>query len=824
MKFIKKAAALFFCLALTLSVMAVTAAANEEAELLAGVGKQGNPEFKVTLTQVADSAILDRDSTKTPGSEINPTQTVNYDLYLAYKHVAGSAYPEFTATNEIYGFQFDYDSNYSDNHSATIHTVTMNKKASEFSDEYITIGTASTYSSGTMVRYAYTSSDGGPFKMEDTNVTVGEASDGIGVKIATLTVEFEHAHTNVAIKPTIKNIMIYVRDNQYIQIPVATPAEGKIANYEPASGDTEPASVTYYKENGHSDATVDTSDLTSVIVQPEIPVYVNPVYIATVEHFKANTTTGFAEKMTDSDTGYQTFVTYNYTTGNTGATAAAASTKPDVTGATGAAAALTVLKNEDPISGYTFQGWMVTADTNPSNSWAEYSSSTNPWTNTESYPATTERTGYTMAGVPVWKANADGETDGDSWYNTGRVELTNDTKTNVNFIKASSDTNTTILPGLVGNITLTPVYTRNVYQAEFNAGDASSAPRNSGQGKAKFGDTYNATGTAPAAVSYTKNYTIQDLYNGTAAVDYLELKDGNGIGSGAQATGPQGLNRKGFKWVGWTISGDTGTYGVVSADRTTPASGDTPAVVRYTWDTNATTTVNSVPVLAFADNSDITCKHYGDVKFTAEWELDICFAKIDYQYAGTGSMILVGVPLDATAGNYEPRYTYKCNNNAMFIIPGDEGENSTRRGGYVNAAYTATATNATNSTAYTFTSAYLTGSEGTGSYVLYAYIAASNTAESAITLTESINDETHPGNDTLVYNGNIDDYDGVNVGDFGNVNTLLQTKGANVLSIDVPEFVKARLQADVSVGDADDVDFGSIRDVKVIYNKMGYEL
>ena len=830
MKLFKKAAALFFCLALALSVMAVSALADEEAELLAAARINLNPEFTVTLTQKNNDTATDHvgSGTTNNGLEINASDTVTFDINLAYSHTETAPYPDFTGL-KLDSFQFDFvpgeQSDASGNKGATF----VSAKVVIGSNEY-TINHEGTVGTNYTNTYAYYSSG--------TNTDIVLASSA--TKIGEITVAFAGAAQDKAIIPEITNILFHVNGGngtgyQDMRRPAklksGSTAQGEIS-FAPGSWNSSSNTYTDMIVIDGSGAQVTTSPDTSLLEPAagvsDTPIWVNPTYTVKLQEFEPDGTTGIIALKKASGIAVTSDVKYNFTEGSF-------KTNSDYKDADGKS---TVLTHKE-IPGYTLQGWMVTADTDASTTWEAYAwNGIDAWDKETSYPAYTG-TSVTHTNNPTtetyWAANAWVTATIDS---NGKVETTttgitksaDGTVIGVNFIPkdtAAGATYTVIPPKMAGDITLTPVYTRDVYTATFNAGD----------NDAKFAENannltpVNALSNPVVTVAYrTKTYTIEDLYGGNtpAIIDFLDLANNTEKEN-------KGLARVGYKFVGWTIGAQNDI-----TDNTTYTE------TEYQWVKNQNTRVNEVEVIHIDDEQDennyihhATCKHYGSLTFTAEWELDICFAKVNYTYAGGSnySLILVGVPAPDTGSNYDDKYTYTCQVGSginaqdydMFIIPKTDNNetiaaiNANRRNGYVAAAYAATNANSTNNTNYTFTEEYLrggTGANATGNYVLYAYIASADTPESYIKLEETNDTRNEP----LKYDGDIDGSGIVNVGDFGNVIALIRKEAVEGIFVMTDQTnVKVRLLADMHAKESDTSVFGSIADVKAIYNVMGYQ-
>lgn len=830
MKLLKKTAALLFCLTLALSVMAVTAWADDEATLLNGLAEPvPNSKFEVTLVKAASTDttftndashltavmtdnILDRDATTVNGYEVNKADSVTFKIMLAYHGNTFTPYdPTTEEGNKISGFQFTYDpgtkEDTNSNKGVTITGLTIGNQDVLPVRNASTAGT--TYASGSL----------------------GSESNDIGmpgstaVMIGTVTFSFNGAlQENTPLTPTITGMQVFVRNETHPQLlvkvknssgTVITPTDGDYSNLsEYASGGNFSIS-----DGGGGSTSVTYNEATATT---DKPIYVNPYYEVTVEHFQANANTGIAEKITDSNVPdtveeadkaeyIRSTVRYYFDTNAIPADQQATANK---------------LPNEKPIPGYTFQGWMVTQNndgTNLSATWDAYANSDGSWSKTTSYkvrvtsvPSGADASSWaTTEAVSAWDATNEATTPALYVNFDSRTTAIENTPTGVGvegvkFITVGNQDVTSIPGGYVGPITLTPVYTRDVYAVRFSADNFET---NTGS-KAYFANN-GATVQSSENKTYTDYYTIENLANGTAVNDYLDIA--YGVNAPYVHGENENLKKPGYKFVGWVPSGD-GT------------SSDTG----YAWTTDATTRVNSVPVIRTAP-----MKRYGSLTLTAEWEPDIYFAKVNYWYAGTAnSLILVAVP----NASYQDTYTYKCESKnasgdttdfAMFEIPSAKPQRQT----YINAAIDVASGDVTVTGANTITAALFgvgddnndSGTYHTAGYHLFAYIAkTSDTDENDITLEESAS----TSNTSIAYDGDVDGSLTFSIADFGNVDSLLNDATdttANIFAITSREGVEARLEADMSTAiDALDPTgeaaraFASIKDVKDVYNVMGY--
>lgn len=882
MKCFKKVAALLFCVALALSVMAVGAFADDEAQLFSGangVTVVSNSDFTVMLTKsTAQSDILDRDNVQ--GYEINYDQKVSFDIIMAYSESGAfrgnGSTGSTTSDKTIDGFQFEFKPE--NNYGATLYDAVIYKNTSDNNPTHITHPTDQelAYFGDNQTAYqdTYAYSSLGTKESDITlpssetlsfsyNAATSTETVAGGTKIGMITLAFTGATQAVNIYPQIENLLIHVRDVETLQQPVAATDNSYTSTN--ATGYSEISGTVNGGKNPSTGDKVPTPNVNSFhgcTIRAFIPVIVNPVYNVTLEKFAPNENSGIIAKVTE---GQNTTVTlkYDFMSGSF-------LTNNNYTDGSGHD---TILTNPS-IFGYTFKGWMVTVDTKESTTWAAYtgqkSDSTDyspKWDMNTSYPATTTEMSIKNTPQNQW--------EGDEWNTSGKVSFTlttnedmtmtgrhSNTADGVNFITVNEATEistdepvvgkTAFPAGLVGDITLTPVYTRDVYTATFNSGDnnASFGENDiSPYVAARVGGATDTNGST--AYQYTRQYTIEDLWGreeteedsvAEHVLDFFTLNDANVSKTTANdkpsvdPAGPQGLTRKAYKFVGWDVALTEGSTAPNSA---------------YIWnraaDLSATASYNSKQIL-----KEATAKHYGDVTFTAQWEEDIYYAEIGYQYAGTAnSLILVAVPKGANY-NADYTYTYKVSgaNQRMFIIPEGDATSGTEVG--QRAAYLSYAKTLTNALTYDekITDAKTASNDG---YVMFAYIDTASTdspnkisnagkveiveaeGEYGAEITDAANGvvDTKCANYALKYDGDVDGSKAINVGDFGNVDSLLNADTAAVFQITGNTGwygVRARLEADVYSNDANDTlegdalkKFASIADVKTIYNLMGYK-
>jgi hypothetical protein len=663
--------------------------------------------------------------------------------------------------------------------------------------------------------------------------------------IGTVTFSFANAAQNVALTPTIKTMLIQVRGTQHPQWIVKAPESGSDASEYPlGEGGYITDGTPYGGYTMPTDFGDDNTDYSAYVdgTAKTYPIYVNPHYNVTVEHFQANSTTGVAEKITDATST----VTYYFDTQDL--------PTPDT-----GKLPYNTLTNEPNIPGYTFKGWMVTENkddnNNSSGTWDAYTGSDGNWVQTKSYPkvdavpsaATTTEWTKKNSTVTAWDAknNADPAVAFVDFNIRGNAITGNPSAVadGVKFIPVDTTTTETVsendeqetvhvtkIPtGYVGPIKLTPVYIRNVYAVKFDADKAENF--NNYGSKARFGAAEASSNDNYAARTRTDYYTIEDLVdeNGNAT-DYLKIAYIDDVAHPLHivAGSNHDLQKPGYKFVGWVPSG-FGAGDEVD-DKTIEGT--------YKWTAPYETRVNKTNVI----RSDAQRMRYGALTLTAEWELDIYFAKVNYWFGGeANALIMVAVP----NANRVETYTYECESKdaagtatkfAMFEITATDQKNA-----YMDAAMTASDADSNHPDqygGYTITSAFFKREgEPLGSYAaayhLFVYIADASTTEAKITLNEAT-DTT--GNNDFPYNGDVDGSGFVSVADFGNVDTLLNDDSEetdHIFAFTTRDGVEARLKADKSTA-TDTKDpmkegtneflraFASIKDVKEIYNVMGY--